>query len=51
MEEICTCKGCGSQNSWVIFRDRLECSECNRKVMFSEDVKAMSLIRLTNDNF
>ena len=51
MEEVCTCKGCGKQEGWIIFKDRLQCSNCKREVKFDEDVMASSLINLTNNNF
>jgi len=55
MEEIATCKSCGSQ-TWVIYFDRIECSECKKSYSWPicctdvEATKAQDIIRLVNDN-
>lgn len=50
MEEVCTCKGCGSQ-SWLISKERMYCTKCKKTYKFFEDTLAVSLVNLTNDNF
>ena len=53
MEEVTTCKSCGGQ-SWHIYRDRIECTQCGKTYSFGTDdyelgLKARDVMSLVND--
>ena len=51
MNEVCTCKSCMGQ-SWQIAEGYIKCDTCGKEYDISaEDLKASSLVKLTNDNW
>ncbi len=37
MEEVCTCISCKNQ-SWIIYRDHMECSKCKKTYKWPAEV-------------